>query len=203
MSCSFVIGICGGTGSGKTTLAKRLSDHFQNGAAIISMDNYYRNYPELTLAQRSLINYDHPDSIESELLIKQIEELRCGNGIDCPLYDFSKHLRKSETLAVKSERIIIIEGILLFAIPELLKKIDYRIFVDADPDIRIIRRILRDVEERGRSLQSVTKQYIETVKPMHDLYVEPYKNKADFIFNSCSADDYFNELIANISQKMK
>lgn len=176
-----IIGICGGTGSGKTTLAEKIYNEFSDNATLIGMDSYYKSDASVPLEQRAKCNYDHPDAFETELLIKHLKELKKGNAVDVPQYDYCNHLRKKEFTRVESKRIIIIEGILLFENIKLCNMFDIKIYVDTDADVRILRRILRDVNERGRSLDSVINQYRSTVKPMHEQFVEPYKRRADII----------------------
>ena len=178
---SIVIGLCGGTGSGKTTLAKRIRESVGEDALLIGMDAYYKHNPHLSFEERCRINYDHPDAFDTELFLKDLRTVKSGGAIDCPVYDYSTHLRSSETIHMESRRLIIVEGILLFANPEIVKELDIKIFVDTDADVRILRRILRDVEERGRSLESVIQQYLQTVKPMHESFIEPFKRVADII----------------------
>lgn len=176
-----VIGICGGTGSGKTTLAEKINKEFEEQAVLLSMDCYYRDHMELPLEERAKINYDHPNAFETELLIEDVKKLKNGIGIDHPTYDFANHKRSSTVEHCEPKEIIIVEGILLFENRELVDLFDVKIYVDTDADVRIIRRILRDVEERGRNLDSVVGQYLKTVKPMHEQFVEPSKRVADVI----------------------
>lgn len=181
MHNSLIIGICGGTGSGKTTLAKRIKDSVGDDALLISMDSYYRDRQDLTYEERCKINYDHPDAFDTALLVEHLKTLKTGGSVNYPTYDFTTHLRKSEWEHAESRKVVIIEGILLFCCPEIVEQLDIKIFVDTDADVRIVRRILRDVKERGRSLDSVVTQYLTTVKPMHDSFIEPYKRVADVI----------------------
>lgn len=176
-----IIGIAGGTGSGKTTLTSRLKERFGNDVSVISHDNYYRSQDDIPFEERVKMNYDHPDSFETDLLISHLEQLRKGYSIECPIYSFSEHTRTKQTRKINPTKVIIVEGILIFQNPELLNMINIRIYVDTDPDVRILRRILRDVKERGRSLDSVVTQYLSTVKPMHEQFVEPSKRNADII----------------------
>lgn len=176
-----LIGICGGTGSGKTTLAEKIYNKFNSCATLIGMDSYYKSNPKIPLEERAKCNYDHPDAFETELLIEHLKELKKGNAVDVPQYDYCNHLRKEETIKVESKQIVIIEGILLLENIELCNLLDIKIYVDTDADVRILRRIMRDVKERGRSLDSVVEQYQSTVKPMHEQFVEPYKRRADII----------------------
>ena len=176
-----VIGIAGGSGSGKTTLMKNLIDRFGDVITVLSHDNYYKRLDALTYEQRCLVNYDEPAAFETDLMVRQLDCLRKGQAIDCPVYDFTVHNRSNETVHIVPEKVIIVEGILIFADPALRELMDIKIFVDADADIRICRRIKRDVNKRGRSLESVITQYQNTVKPMHEKYVEPSKRYADIV----------------------
>ena len=181
MEKSLVIGIAGGSGSGKTTLLKNILETFGPAITVISHDNYYKRHDELTYEQRCQLNYDEPAALETDLMVRQLEQLRRGEEILCPVYDFTVHNRSDETVAIKPERVIIVEGILIFENKQLRDLMDIKIFVDADADIRICRRIKRDVNKRGRSLESVIQQYQQTVKPMHEKYVEPSKKYADIV----------------------
>ena len=176
-----VIGIAGGSGSGKTTLLKNIIQTFGPAITVISHDNYYKRHDEMTYEERCKLNYDEPAALETDLMVRQLEQLRRGEEIYCPVYDFTVHNRSDETILIKPERVIIVEGILIFADKALRDLMDIKIFVDADADIRICRRIKRDVNKRGRSLESVILQYQETVKPMHEKYVEPSKKYADIV----------------------
>jgi len=176
-----VIGIAGGTGSGKTTLTRALIESFEEQVAVVFHDNYYKKNDHLTYEERCLLNYDAPDAFDNDLLVKQLDALIEGQTIECPVYDFSDHNRSEETLMVQTRPIIIVEGILIFAEPAIRERLDIKLFVDTDADVRILRRMRRDVVERGRSIESVQTQYLETVKPMHELYVEPSKRYADII----------------------
>lgn len=176
-----IIGIAGGTGSGKSTLTEKIKEHLGENITVIKHDNYYKRLDHLTLEERSKVNYDHPDAFETELLCEHIEALRKGESVMCPVYDFSIHNRSDKTTEITPNRVMIIEGILIFADERLRNQLDIRIFVDTDADERILRRILRDVKDRGRSLDSVINQYRTTVKPMHEAFVEPSKRYAHFI----------------------
>jgi len=176
-----VIGIAGGTGSGKTTLMKNIVEAFGEDVTVLSHDNYYRRRDDLTYEERCRINYDEPAALETDLMAYHLELLRQGLGIDCPVYDFSLHNRSDETIRILPRKVIIVEGILIFADERLRDLMDIRIFVDTDADIRICRRIKRDVNKRGRSLESVIEQYQATVKPMHEKYVEPSKRFAHIV----------------------
>ncbi len=176
-----VIGIAGGTGSGKTTLMKRIVERFADQVTVLSHDNYYKRHDDLSYEQRCLLNYDEPSALETDLMAVHLDQLRHGEAIDCPVYDFTLHNRSEETIHIVPKKVIIVEGILIFENKALRDLMDIRIFVDTDADIRLCRRIKRDVNKRGRTLESVLIQYQETVKPMHDLYVEPSKKYASII----------------------
>ena len=176
-----VLGIAGGTGSGKTTLMDNLIGKFGDVVTVLSHDNYYRRHDELTYAQRCGLNYDEPDSLETELMAEHLTKLRHGEAIDCPIYDFTVHNRSDETSTIAPKPVIIVEGILIFENEALRNLMDIRIFVDTDADVRLCRRIIRDVNQRGRTLESVLEQYQQTVKPMHEKYVEPSKRFAHVI----------------------
>jgi len=177
-----IIGIAGGTGSGKTTVARAIYDRVgKDRIEWISHDSYYRSFDELTPEERHRINFDHPDSLESELLARHLDVLRKGSSVDVPLYDFASFSRKQETQHVEPRKVIIVEGILVLAEPELRKQIDIKLFVDTPADIRFVRRLVRDIKSRGRSLESVVEQYLNTVRPMHEEFVEPSKRHADLI----------------------
>ena len=176
-----VIGIAGGTGSGKTTLMKNIVSNFGEVVTVLSHDNYYKRQDHLTYEQRCATNYDEPAAFETELMVAHLDALRRGQAIDCPVYDFTVHNRSDDTVRVEPRQVIIVEGILIFADEALRQRMDIRIFVDTDADVRLCRRIKRDVNKRGRSLESVLQQYQETVKPMHEMYVEPSKRHADLV----------------------
>jgi uridine kinase len=178
----FVIGVAGGTGSGKTTVSRRIQEAVNiNHIAYIQHDNYYRDQKHLSRDERARTNYDHPDSLETELLVQHLLELRRGQSIDMPLYDFSAHTRSTETQRIDPAPVILVEGILIFVEKELREQMDVKVFVDTDADIRFIRRLRRDMNERDRSLDSVVQQYMGTVRPMHMEFVEPSKRYADVI----------------------
>lgn len=176
-----VIGIAGGSGSGKTTLLKNITQTFGPSITVLSHDNYYRRHDDMTYEERCKLNYDEPAALETELMVQQLQALRRGEEILCPVYDFTVHNRSDETVLIKPEKVIIVEGILIFTDKALRDLMDIKIFVDTDADIRICRRIKRDVNKRGRSLESVILQYQQTVKPMHEKYVEPSKKYADIV----------------------
>ena len=176
-----VLGIAGGTGSGKTTLMKRITEHFGDVVTVISHDNYYKRRDELTYEERCLINYDEPAAFDTDLMVEHLALLRQGIPIDCPVYDFTVHNRSDDLLHIVPRQVVIVEGILIFADEALRELMDIRIFVDTDADVRLCRRIKRDVNKRGRSLESVLTQYQTTVKPMHEKYVEPSKRFANIV----------------------
>ena len=176
-----VIGIAGGTGSGKTTLMKNIVSRFGDEVTVISHDNYYKRHDDMTYEERCLINYDEPAAFETELMVGHLAQLKAGHAIECPVYDFTVHNRSNDFVTIEPRRIIIVEGILIFADEALRDLMDVRIFVDTDADVRLCRRIKRDVNKRGRSLESVLMQYQNTVKPMHEKYVEPSKKYASII----------------------
>ena len=176
-----VIGIAGGTGSGKTTLLKNIINRFGDVVTVLSHDNYYRRHDELTYEERCKINYDEPAALETDLMAYHLDLLRKGESIECPVYDFTQHNRSDETITVIPKSVIIVEGILIFENEPLRELMDIKIFVDTDADVRLCRRIKRDVNKRGRTLESVLTQYQETVKPMHEKYVEPSKKYADLV----------------------
>lgn len=176
-----VIGIAGGTASGKTTLMKNLIARFEGNVTVLSHDNYYKRHDDLPFEERCKLNYDEPGAFDTSLMVYHLDQLRHGHEIECPVYDFSLHNRSDQTIRVVPQKVIIVEGILIFESEELRNLMDIRIFVDSDADIRLCRRIKRDVNKRGRTLESVLKQYQETVKPMHERYVEPTKKYAHLV----------------------
>jgi uridine kinase len=179
---SMIIGISGGTGSGKTTVANRILESVSASEVVfIQQDSYYRNLEDLPLDYRQIANFDHPDALDNDLLIDHIRKLRAGEAIDLPLYDFRTNSRLNETRRVEPKPIVIVEGILIFADARLLEQMDIKVFVDTPDDIRFIRRLRRDVAERGRTVESVIEQYLVTVRPMHMQFVEPSKRQADVI----------------------
>lgn len=178
---TMVIGIAGGTGSGKTTLTKKLKERFGPDVSVIYHDNYYKRHEGMTYEERSKLNYDHPDAFDTDRLVRDLITLRSGESIQCPVYDYTVHNRSDKTVEVKPTRVVIVEGILIFENKPLRDLMDIKIFVDTDADVRILRRILRDVKERGRSLDSVISQYLTTVKPMHEQFVQPSRQYADIV----------------------
>lgn len=183
MEC-IVICVAGGTGSGKSTFTNKVKAEFGDRVSIIYHDNYYKNRNNIPYDERTHINYDHPDALDTDLLVTHIEKLKSGEIIRCPVYDYSKHTRADTTIEIEPRKIIIIEGILVLHDRRLRALADIKIYVEADSDERILRRIVRDIRERGRDLEGIIEQYLETVKPMHYLYVEPTKAMADIIINS-------------------
>jgi uridine kinase len=189
-----IIGISGGTGSGKTTVANRILETVEKSEVVfIQQDSYYRNLKDLPLDYRQLANFDHPDALDNELLVNHIRKLKAGESIELPVYDFRRHTRVAETRLVQPKPIVIVEGILIFIDSRLLEQMDIKVFVDTPDDIRFIRRLRRDIAERGRTVESVIEQYIATVRPMHMQFVEPSKRYADVIIpegghNSVSID---------------
>ena len=179
-----IIGIAGGTGSGKSTFTNRLKEAFHEDVAVLYHDNYYRAQDDIPFEERKKVNYDHPDAFETELLLKQLEELKAGRSIRCPVYDYSQHNRSNQVVVVEPRRVILLEGILVLADEKLRNFLDIKVYVEADADERILRRVIRDVKERGRDIEGVAQQYLTTVKPMHYLYVEPTRAQADIVINS-------------------
>lgn len=195
---SLIVGVCGGTGSGKTTLVSRLAKEFEGNVSVVSMDSFYKEQPNTTYEQRTKTNYDHPDSFDSEIMLQCVKDLKEGRDTKIPVYDFTIHNRSDQPWeTVESRPLIIVEGILLFAFTDVCQLLDLKIFVDTDDDIRILRRILRDVNERARSVESVVDQYLDTVKPMHDKYIAPYKKTADIIVPEGGFNDKAFRLIAD------
>ena len=176
-----VIGIAGGTASGKTTLMKNLINEFGGQVTVLSHDNYYKRHDDMPYEERCMLNYDEPAAFDTSLMVYHLDQLRHGHSIECPVYDFTVHNRSDETIRLVPHKVIIVEGILIFENKELRDLMDIQIFVDSDADIRLCRRIKRDVNKRGRSLESVLAQYQQTVKPMHERYVEPSKKYADLV----------------------
>lgn len=174
------IGIAGGTGSGKTTLTEHRKQHFGDDISVVHHDSYYK-YQDRPFEERCKQNYDHPDAFETDLMVEQLKELKAGRAIRCPVYSYADHQRTSETELIQPSKVVIVEGILIFQDPRLREMLDIKIFVETDADVRILRRALRDVRDRGRTLESVITQYLTTVKPMHEQFVEPSRKYADII----------------------
>ncbi len=175
------IGIAGGTGSGKTTITKRIVEAFGSDTAVIHHDSYYKAHDAMLFDERERLNYDHPDAFDTDLFLQHIRDLKRGAAVDCPVYDFTIHNRTEETVKIRPARVLVVEGILIFADERLCREMDIKIFVDTDADERVLRRIVRDVRDRGRTVESVREQYLATVKPMHEQFVEPSKRRADII----------------------
>ena len=195
---SIVIGVAGGSGSGKSTFTNRIKEYFGDDVVVLYHDNYYRRQDGVPFEQRVTVNYDHPDSLETELLVEHLKQLKEGKSIECPVYDYTKHNRSSEVIRIDPKTVILVEGILLLADPRVRDLLDIKVYVEADADERILRRISRDVEERGRDLNGIIKQYLTTVKPMHYLYVEPTRSKADIVINSGKNDIAFDLFVSKI-----
>jgi uridine kinase len=176
-----LIGIAGGSGSGKTTIAAAVVEGLADRVVVIEHDAYYRHRPDLSFEKRARVNYDHPNSLETELLVRHIQALRSGEAIARPVYDFSEHLRSEESVMIEPARVIVVEGILVLAEPELRESLDLKVYVDTNADLRLARRLRRDIAERGRTLESVLDQYFATVRPMHIEFVEPSRRHADLI----------------------
>ncbi len=192
-----VVGVAGGTGSGKTTVAAEIlrragTDHI----SFIQHDAYYKDLTDLPMAQRAMQNFDHPDALDNDLLIAHLQDLKAGRSIELPVYDFTTHSRTSKTLTVEPYPVILVEGILIFADEALRQLMDVRIYVDTDADIRFIRRLQRDIAERGRTMESVIHQYLATVRPMHEEYVEPSKRYANVIIPEGGFNEVAMEMIA-------
>lgn len=193
-----VIGIAGGTGSGKTTVAHAVMNKLgTDNVTLLTQDNYYFDRSEYTMEQRNSINYDHPDSMDHQLLIEHIHELRMGRSVELPVYDFSKHAHSSETLHISVKPVVLVEGIHVLTEADIRKVLDIKVFVDTDPDVRVLRRLVRDIQVRGRSLESVHKQYLTTVKPMHDAFIEPSKKYADIIIPEGGNNEIGIDLLTN------
>ena len=195
---SIVIGVAGGSGSGKSTFTNRIKEYFGDDVVVLYHDNYYRRQDGVPFEQRVTVNYDHPDSLETELLVEHLKQLKEGKSIECPVYDYTQHNRSSEVIHIDPKPVILVEGILLLADPRVRDLLDIKVYVEADADERILRRISRDVEERGRDLNGIIKQYLTTVKPMHYLYVEPTRSKADIVINSGKNDIAFDLFVSKI-----
>lgn len=196
---SIVIGVAGGSGSGKSTFTNRIKDYFGDDVVVLYHDNYYRRQDGVPFEQRVTVNYDHPDSLETELLVEHLKQLKEGKSIECPVYDYTKYNRSDKVIRIDPKPVILVEGILLLADPRVRDLLDIKVYVEADADERILRRISRDVEERGRDLNGIIKQYLTTVKPMHYLYVEPTRSKADIVINSGKNDIAFDLFVSKIS----
>ncbi|MBR3070160.1 MAG: uridine kinase [Lachnospiraceae bacterium] len=195
---TITIGIAGGTGSGKSTFTNRLKRYFGDRISVLYHDNYYKRQDDIPFEERVKVNYDHPDALETDLFVEHLRALKNGQTILCPVYDYTVHNRSDEVIEIKPSRIILVEGILVLYDPRVRDLLDIKVYVEADADERILRRVLRDVEERGRDLRGIINQYLTTVKPMHYLYVDPTRAKADIVINSGMNDvayDLFRQKI--------
>lgn len=202
MSKPIIFGVAGGTGSGKTTIAHRILDLVGLERVVhLQHDAYYRHRPQLSLSERQAVNYDHPDSLETELLVEHIARLSKGQPVDVPVYDFSVHLRQEKKIRMVPKPIILVEGILIFTSPSLRDLMDIKIFVDTDADVRFIRRLKRDIEDRGRSMESVVDQYLSTVRPMHLQFVEPSKRYADVIIPEGGRNEVAMEMLVSLLER--
>ena len=193
------IGIAGGTGSGKSTFTNRLKETFGDKVSVVYYDNYYKRRDDLPFEERKKINYDHPDAFETKMLIDHIHRLRDGQEVECPVYDYTVHNRSDKTITIKPADVILVEGIMVLQNDELRSLLDIKVYVEADADERILRRVIRDVKERGRDVEGIAKQYLTTVKPMHYLYVEPTRAKADIVINSGLNDVAFDLIKSKIT----
>lgn len=199
MDCT-IIGVAGGTGSGKSTFTNRLKASFEDAISVIYYDNYYKCQNDIPLEERKKVNYDSPDSLETELMIEHIQKLKNGESVECPVYDYTVHNRSDKTITIQPSRVLIVEGILALADERLRSLIDIKVYVEADADERILRRVVRDVKERGRDVEDIMRQYLTTVKPMHYVYVEPTKYLADIVINSGMNDVAFELIKGKIEQ---
>ena len=197
---SIIIGIAGGSGSGKSTFTNRVKKYFGDDVTVIYHDNYYRRQDGIPFEKRVTVNYDHPDSLETDLLVEHLKQLKAGKTVECPVYDYNQHNRSDEIITIEPKPVILVEGILLLADERIRDLLDIKVYVEADADERILRRILRDVEERGRDLHGIIDQYLATVKPMHYMYVEPTRAKADIVINSGKNDVEFDLFVSKITQ---
>ena len=198
-----IIGIAGGTGSGKSTFTNRIKAMFGDEVTVIYHDNYYREHDDIPFEERKKINYDHPDSLETELLLEHLKSLKAGESVQCPVYDFSQHNRSKEFVEIKPSSIILLEGILILADERLRELMDIKVFVDADADERILRRVRRDMVERGRDIDNIMEQYLTTVKPMHYMYIEPTRHHADIVINSGMNEVAFDIIASKIADLLK
>ena len=203
---SLVIGIAGGSGSGKTTFANKIIAHFGGAVATLNHDYYYKAFSDLPLEERKRQNFDHPDAFDTDLLIKDLLKLKHGEDVERPVYSYTEFTRLQETVLVKSKPVIVVDGILIFENRELRDLFDIKVYIDTDSDVRLIRRLLRDVKERGRDLSSVVNQYLGTVKPMHERFVEPSKRYADVIVpqgghNTVALEMVINRISAELAKK--
>ena len=199
---TLILGIAGGTGSGKTTMVREIAQMLGNGVTIIPADAYYYDRSNMTPEERDKVNYDHPDAFETDLFIEHVRKLRNGESVECPVYDYTVHNRTKETVTIYPSEVIIVEGIMVLQNPDLRDLLDIKIFVEADADERILRRVIRDVKERGRDVEGLAKQYLTTVKLMHYIYVEPTKYMADIVLNSGLNDVVFDVIKVKIESHL-
>lgn len=193
-----IIGIAGGTGSGKSTFTNRLKKAFGDKVSVLYYDNYYKAHDDMPFEERKKINYDHPDAFETDLFLSHLEALRRGEAVECPVYDYTIHNRSNQVVRIEPAKVILTEGILVLSDERIRRMMDIKIFVEADADERILRRVVRDVKERGRDIENIMEQYLTTVKPMHYLYVEPTKVFADIVTNSGLNDVAFDLVASKI-----
>lgn len=203
MNEAFVIGIAGGSGSGKSTFAQKLKDYFGKDVALVSCDNYYKAHDDIPFEERKELNYDSPEAFEFDLMTAQISSLKNGESIKCPVYDFSRHTRSKKIMEIEAKPIVIIDGILIFSEAKLRELMNLKIYVETDADERILRRARRDICERGRDFDNVIEQYLATVKPMHNKYVEPTKAYADIIINGGLNKNAFDIIKTKIENILK
>ena len=200
---SVLIGVAGGSGSGKSTFTNRLKEYFGDSITVLYHDNYYRKQDQVPFEEREKVNYDHPDALETDLLAAHLEQLKAGRAIECPVYDYALHNRSHEVIVIKPSPIIIVEGILVLADDRICDLLDIKVFVDADADERILRRLQRDVKERGRDMDGIIAQYRATVKPMHAAFVEPTRRKADIVINDGRNDAAFDLFRSGITRLLQ
>jgi uridine kinase len=197
-----IVGIAGGSGSGKSTISRWLVERLPGQVSVVQHDSYYRHSPELSFEERAAVNYDHPDSLDSALLVEHLRLLRAGGTVERPTYDFARHLRAAEAVVVEPVAIVVVEGILVLAEPELRRQLDLKVFVDTAADIRLARRIERDIHERSRTVSSVIGQYFATVRPMHVQFVEPSKSHADLVVGGEPGSNGREQVLAAIRSRL-